>query len=78
VLVDHQVLGAGSQDLQGLEELDDRGPIVAGQGSERLPGCLGFSGVGQDCLSKTPIPGMGAFARVVDPEGNVIGLFEGG
>lgn len=26
---------------------------------------------------KTPIPGMGAYARVADTEGNVIGLFEG-
>jgi len=25
---------------------------------------------------KTPIPGMGAYARVTDTEGNVIGLFE--
>lgn len=27
---------------------------------------------------KTPIPGMGAYARIADTEGNVIGLFEGG
>lgn len=27
---------------------------------------------------RTPIPGMGAYARVADTEGNVIGLFEGG
>jgi predicted enzyme related to lactoylglutathione lyase len=26
---------------------------------------------------RTPIPGMGAYARVKDTEGNVIGLFEG-
>jgi predicted enzyme related to lactoylglutathione lyase len=26
---------------------------------------------------KTPIPGMGAYARVGDTEGNVIGLFQG-
>jgi predicted enzyme related to lactoylglutathione lyase len=26
---------------------------------------------------KTPIPGMGAYARIADTEGNVIGLFEG-
>lgn len=25
----------------------------------------------------TPIPGMGAYARVADTEGNVIGLFQG-
>lgn len=25
---------------------------------------------------KTPIPGMGAYARVADTEGNVVGLFE--
>ena len=25
---------------------------------------------------KTPIPGMGAYARVADTEGNIIGLFE--
>ncbi len=32
---------------------------------------------GKVVTPKTPIPGMGAYARVVDPEGNVIGLFEG-
>ena len=32
---------------------------------------------GKVVTPKTPIPGMGAFARLVDPEGNVIGLFEG-
>ncbi len=26
---------------------------------------------------KTPIPGMGAYARIADSEGNIIGLFEG-
>lgn len=26
----------------------------------------------------TPIPGMGAFARITDPDGNLVGLFEGG
>jgi len=33
---------------------------------------------GRVVTPKTPIPGMGAFARVADPEGNVIGLFQGG
>jgi uncharacterized protein len=32
---------------------------------------------GKVVTPRTPIPGMGAFARVSDPEGNVIGLFEG-
>jgi predicted enzyme related to lactoylglutathione lyase len=32
---------------------------------------------GKVVTPKTPIPGMGAYARVIDPEGNVIGLFEG-
>lgn len=32
---------------------------------------------GKVVTPKTPIPGMGAFARVSDPEGNVLGLFEG-
>jgi predicted enzyme related to lactoylglutathione lyase len=32
---------------------------------------------GKVVTPKTPIPGMGAFARLIDPEGNVIGLFEG-
>lgn len=32
---------------------------------------------GKVITAKTPIPGMGAFARVADTEGNVIGLFEG-
>jgi len=31
---------------------------------------------GKVVTAKTPIPGMGAFARVADTEGNVIGLFE--
>jgi uncharacterized protein len=32
---------------------------------------------GKVVTPRTPIPGMGAFARLIDPEGNVIGLFEG-
>jgi uncharacterized protein len=32
---------------------------------------------GKVVTAKTPIPGMGAYARVADTEGNVIGLFEG-
>jgi hypothetical protein len=31
---------------------------------------------GQVVTARTPIPGMGAYARVSDTEGNVIGLFE--
>ena len=31
---------------------------------------------GKVVTPKTPIPGMGAFARVSDPEGNVLGLYE--
>jgi predicted enzyme related to lactoylglutathione lyase len=31
---------------------------------------------GKIVTPKTPIPGMGAFARVADTEGNVIGLFQ--
>src|SRR5262245_52839489 len=31
---------------------------------------------GKVVTPKTPIPGMGAYARVSDTEGNVIGLFE--
>ena len=31
---------------------------------------------GKVVTPKTPIPGMGAFARVTDSEGNVVGLFE--
>jgi uncharacterized protein len=31
---------------------------------------------GRVVTSKTPIPGMGAYARVADTEGNVIGLFQ--
>jgi|SRR5690349_18581437 predicted enzyme related to lactoylglutathione lyase len=34
------------------------------------------SGGGKVVTPKTPIPGMGAYARIADPEGNVIGLFE--
>jgi len=34
------------------------------------------AGGGQVVTPKTPIPGMGAYARIADPEGNVIGLFE--
>ena len=33
---------------------------------------------GKVVTPKTPIPGMGAFARVSDPEGNVLGLYEFG
>jgi predicted enzyme related to lactoylglutathione lyase len=31
---------------------------------------------GRVVTGKTPIPGMGAYARVADTEGNVIGLFQ--
>ena len=31
---------------------------------------------GKVVTPKTPIPGMGAFARVTDTEGNVLGLFQ--
>ena len=33
---------------------------------------------GKVVTPKTPIPGMGAFARIADTEGNVLGLFENG
>ncbi len=33
---------------------------------------------GKVVTPKTPIPGMGAYARVTDSEGNVVGLFENG
>jgi predicted enzyme related to lactoylglutathione lyase len=32
---------------------------------------------GRVVTPKTPIPGMGAYARIADTEGNVVGLFEG-
>jgi uncharacterized protein len=32
---------------------------------------------GKVVTPRTPIPGMGAYARVSDTEGNVIGLFQG-
>ncbi|MGH8639853.1 MAG: VOC family protein, partial [Burkholderiales bacterium] len=32
---------------------------------------------GKVVTPRTPIPGMGAYARIADSEGNVIGLFEG-
>jgi predicted enzyme related to lactoylglutathione lyase len=31
---------------------------------------------GKVVTPKTPIPGMGAYARVTDTEGNVVGIFE--
>jgi predicted enzyme related to lactoylglutathione lyase len=34
------------------------------------------AGGGKVVTPKTPIPGMGAFARIADTEGNVVGLFE--
>jgi predicted enzyme related to lactoylglutathione lyase len=34
------------------------------------------AGGGKVVTPKTPIPGMGAFARIADTEGNVLGLFE--
>ena len=33
---------------------------------------------GKVVTPKTPIPGMGAYARVADSEGNIIGLFQNG
>lgn len=36
------------------------------------------AGGGTIVTPKTPIPGMGAFARVMDTEGNVLGLYEMG
>lgn len=33
---------------------------------------------GKVVTPKTPIPGMGAYARIADTEGNVIGLFQMG
>jgi uncharacterized protein len=36
------------------------------------------AGGGKVVTPKTPIPGMGAFARVTDTEGNVVGLYEVG
>jgi predicted enzyme related to lactoylglutathione lyase len=33
---------------------------------------------GKVVTPKTPIPGMGAYARVADTEGNVIGIFQTG
>lgn len=33
---------------------------------------------GKVITPKTPIPGMGAYARIADTEGNVVGLFENG
>jgi uncharacterized protein len=32
---------------------------------------------GRVVTPKTPIPGMGAYARIADTEGNVVGLYEG-
>ena len=32
---------------------------------------------GKVVTPRTPIPGMGAYGRIADSEGNVIGLFEG-
>ena len=31
---------------------------------------------GKVVTARTPIPGMGAYARVADTEGNIVGLFE--
>jgi uncharacterized protein len=33
---------------------------------------------GKVVTPNTPIPGMGAYARVADPEGNIVGLYEFG
>jgi uncharacterized protein len=33
---------------------------------------------GKIVTPNTPIPGMGAYARIVDTEGNVIGIFQNG
>jgi uncharacterized protein len=46
--------------------LDDIRPVL-----ERVPGAGG-----EVRLPRTPLPdGMGFFARVADPEGNIVGLF---
>jgi uncharacterized protein len=47
----------------GVDSIDDALKKVASAG-------------GKVVTPKTPIPGMGAFARISDPEGNVVGLFE--
>jgi uncharacterized protein len=47
----------------GVKSIDDSLKKVQGAG-------------GKVVTAKTPIPGMGAYARVADTEGNVIGLFE--
>ena len=49
----------------GVDSIDAALKKVAGAG-------------GKVVTPKTPIPGMGAFARVTDTEGNVVGLFEVG
>jgi uncharacterized protein len=48
----------------GVDSIEDALTKVAGAG-------------GSVVTPKTPIPGMGAFARIADTEGNVVGLFEG-
>lgn len=50
--VDYQGLGAGGQDLEGLQELDDRVAVVFGEGLEGLGGGEGFAGVGEHGLAE--------------------------
>ena len=47
----------------GVSSVDDTIKKVQGAG-------------GKVVTAKTPIPGMGAYARVADTEGNVMGLFQ--
>jgi uncharacterized protein len=43
---------------------------------QQMPKEPGAVNGGKVVTPKTPIPGMGAYARLADTEGNVIGLFE--
>ena len=47
ILIDHQVFGAGWQDLQSFEELNDRILLVSRQCLEGQTGFFGFAGVRQ-------------------------------
>ncbi len=83
---------ANSVDVDESQMPKERGAINGGlfQRPKEAPGPTVYVGVqsvdaairrvqasgGKVVTPKTPIPGMGAFARISDTEGNIVGLFE--
>lgn len=76
--------------LTGDPEADAGGGLMARQSPEQV-GLVSYFGVesvadtlakveklgGKVAIPKSPVPGMGWFAQVFDPEGNLLAFFEG-